>query len=489
MAADISVEILSENAALRIYDMVWTGTNYIAVGGTSGAEVWTSTDGISWTSRTVPTSSYNLLRVAYGNGIAAALSDDMLIYSTDRGTTWTKQTSYVSPYAMSPSIAFWSKTNTFYILVFGTLYKTTDFSSLTACLNTSNGYPHTIITSDSALWALADHTNYPSIYTSSDGINFSDLGTFAYSIYVWKGICIDESYLCFSDPTDTNTIVFVYNLTTHTSSSAGAFRKSCAIAYDGFQPVIVGVYYSAAESGIYDWNTSAGTFDVIENSAGKTYYTILYREDLDIFIAAGDGIVSKLTRQSAAISRIEISPKTKYMKPGMSEQFIVTAIRVNGTTKDITSQSTFASSNTGVAPISSAGLAKAVAVGMTQITATYEGMTDTALIVVQNVLPSSSGEIVAFAANSGAYRSMEYKTKRYKFKPASLSCIKVIADQYPVEVDVVYPSLKRAQSISVTSSKAQRIKSALVDCCEIVIRGNSQVSAVFLASSMDELPL
>jgi hypothetical protein len=296
MAADISVEILSENPALRIYDMVWTGTNYIAVGGTSGAEVWTSTDGISWTSRTVPTSSYSLLRVAYGNGIAAALSDDMLIYSTDRGTTWTKQTSYVSPYVMSPSIAFWSKTNTFYILVFGTLYKTTDFSSLTACLNTSKGYPDTIITSDSALWALADSYNYPSIYTSSDGINFSNLGMFAYSIDVWKGICIDESYLCFSAPTRTNT-VFVYNLTTHTSSIAGAFRKSWAIAYDGFQPVIVGVYYSAAESGIYDWNTSAGTFDVIENSAGKTYYTILYREDLDIFIAAGDSVVAKFTRR------------------------------------------------------------------------------------------------------------------------------------------------------------------------------------------------
>jgi hypothetical protein len=182
-------------------------------------------------------------------------------------------------------------------------------------------------------------------------------------------------------------------------------------------------------------------------------------------------------------SEISIVPKTKYMNVGDSQQLTV----YNGTV-DVTSSATFSSSNSGVASVTSGGLVRSISTGMSSITATVGEFTATALIVVQYALPQNS-QIVSFASRHGVYRSMEYKSKRYKFKPASLSCIKVIADQYPVEIDVIFPSLKRAQSVSITSSRAQRIKSALVDCCEVVIRGNSQVSAVFLASSMDELPL
>jgi len=186
---------------------------------------------------------------------------------------------------------------------------------------------------------------------------------------------------------------------------------------------------------------------------------------------------------------ISISPKTKYLKPGESQQITVTGVSSNGSSADITADVTLSSSAESVATISASGVVKALSVGMAGLTATYGALSATALIVVQNVLPETSGQIVSFAARNGVYRSMEYKTKRYKFRLASLSCIKVIADKYPVEIDVIYPSIKRAQSVSITSSRAQRIKSALVDCCEVVIRGNSQVSAVFLASSMDELPL
>lgn len=187
---------------------------------------------------------------------------------------------------------------------------------------------------------------------------------------------------------------------------------------------------------------------------------------------------------------IRITPKNKYLRPGASQQYVVYGTYPDGYEEDITVGITgWSSSNSGVASISSGGLAKGIAVGKTSITATLGALSVTALVIIQAVLPRTEGQIVAFAAQSGIYRSFEYKTKRYRFSKQSLSVIKVIADRYPIDIDIIYPGFPRGQSVRITSGRPQRIRSFLVDSCEIIIRGSAQVSAVFLASSMKELPL
>jgi len=71
----------------------------VAVGGTGGtgpADIYTSTDGITWTKRTTPGTTYVLFDVMYGNGVWIAVGNDSsgnehIIRSTD-GITWSAVT-------------------------------------------------------------------------------------------------------------------------------------------------------------------------------------------------------------------------------------------------------------------------------------------------------------------------------------------------------------------------------------------------------------
>jgi len=110
---------------------------------------------------------------------------------------------------------------------------------------------------------------------------------------------------------------------------------------------------------------------------------------------------------------------------------------------------------------------------------------------IPNEIPvqTVSGNIVAFSNLSGRSRNAEYTSKRYAFPFTSLSVIKVLADKYPVDVDVVYPAIPMTMTVRVLSAKPQRIKSLLVDSCEIKFLTSSKITAIFLASSMGEIPI
>jgi hypothetical protein len=190
------------------------------------------------------------------------------------------------------------------------------------------------------------------------------------------------------------------------------------------------------------------------------------------------------------IVSMRIFPGSKYLLPGGSQQCAVYGAWDDGHEEDITSSITsWESSGPAIAPVSFSGLVKALTIGRTAIKASLGDLSATALFVVQVVLPQANGKIIAFASRPDVYRSFEYKTKRYQFRKQSISVIMVVAEHYPVDVDIVYPDIFRTQSVRVTSEKPQRVKSFLVESCEVTIRGNSQVSAIFLASSMGELPL
>ena len=97
---------------------------------------------------------------------------------------------------------------------------------------------------------------------------------------------------------------------------------------------------------------------------------------------------------TASISSISISPSSASLPLGSTQQFKATAHYSNGTTSDVTTLASWASSVVAVATVSnnagSQGLATSVATGTTSITASYQGHTSVpaALTVTSAVLVS-----------------------------------------------------------------------------------------------------
>jgi uncharacterized protein YjdB len=67
---------------------------------------------------------------------------------------------------------------------------------------------------------------------------------------------------------------------------------------------------------------------------------------------------------------------------GGTAQFTALAVMSDGTSQDVTSSSTWSSSNTGVATVSSTGLVTGVAVGTVTVQATYTNVIGTDAISV-----------------------------------------------------------------------------------------------------------
>ena len=88
-----------------------------------------------------------------------------------------------------------------------------------------------------------------------------------------------------------------------------------------------------------------------------------------------------------------------------------------------------------------------------------------------------------------AYRSIDYKSARKKFQPTAFGAIKVIADTYPLSLDIIYPSIPFTIAVTVISEKPARIPKQLVDTCEVRVYGSSEVTAIFLATRLEELPI
>ncbi len=97
--------------------------------------------------------------------------------------------------------------------------------------------------------------------------------------------------------------------------------------------------------------------------------------------ATKDGVTSqKLTITVIALSSVTVTPAAPVtLTIGASQQYRVTGINWDGSTADISSQVTWASDTPAAATISSTGLATAVGVGTTNITAAVSGITSRAI--------------------------------------------------------------------------------------------------------------
>jgi hypothetical protein len=100
-----------------------------------------------------------------------------------------------------------------------------------------------------------------------------------------------------------------------------------------------------------------------------------------------------LTVTSATATSLTVTPAAPSVPIGLTTQFAASGTFSDGTTQDITFDASWASSAPNVATVGDAaankGLAKAVAVGATTITATFEGASGTALLTVTQVVLQS----------------------------------------------------------------------------------------------------
>jgi hypothetical protein len=60
-------------AAYNWYDVVWSGTQFVAVAGSGTKRVMTSSNGIDWVGQTTPTPAGVWYAITYGNGLYVAV--------------------------------------------------------------------------------------------------------------------------------------------------------------------------------------------------------------------------------------------------------------------------------------------------------------------------------------------------------------------------------------------------------------------------------
>lgn len=128
------------------------------------------------------------------------------------------------------------------------------------------------------------------------------------------------------------------------------------------------------------WNSSAPTVAAISATGlatavaqGKTTITATL---------GGISGTTTITVTSGMLTSISITPPTPSIKVGTTQPFAVTGTFSDGSSSDITSLVAWNSSNTSVASINSNGLATAVAVGTTTISAIVAGISGTATLTV-----------------------------------------------------------------------------------------------------------
>ena len=98
-----------------------------------------------------------------------------------------------------------------------------------------------------------------------------------------------------------------------------------------------------------------------------------------------DVVLSATAPPPPTLSSIAVTPANQTITIGATQQYTATGTYSDGSTQNLTSQAAWTSSNTGVASITSAGLATGVSAGSTTITATLSGVTGSTGLTVQAV--------------------------------------------------------------------------------------------------------
>ena len=101
------------------------------------------------------------------------------------------------------------------------------------------------------------------------------------------------------------------------------------------------------------------------------------------------------------------------------------------------------------------------------------------------------GGTVIIYGSSLPLRNGMYTSNRFKFRPTRFGAIKVLSGVYPITVTIAYPNLGSSQTVIITSENPQRLAlpATLVDCMEVSVTFANELTAIFIATTMAELPL
>jgi hypothetical protein len=197
---------------------------------------------------------------------------------------------------------------------------------------------------------------------------------------------------CSSTPTSTSTPI-----TTLTPA-----LSSIVITSDASTNLPVAFTRQFTATGTYaDSSTEDITYQVTWISSDTNIATISYglatgkTEGNTNITATLSGITSPIITlmiiPTPMLSSIAVTPTTlDNLEVGSTQQFTATGTYVEGSTNDITSQVTWASSDTNIATISSAGLATGKAVGSTNITAALSGIKSPVVTIIVKAITLSS---------------------------------------------------------------------------------------------------
>jgi hypothetical protein len=103
--------------------------------------------------------------------------------------------------------------------------------------------------------------------------------------------------------------------------------------------------------------------------------------------------------QAGLVTAIVITPAAPSIAAGQTQQFAATAVFSDGSSFDVSSLATWASSNTAVATVNSSGLATALTAGTTTISATFLGVTGSTVLTVNHFAIVSGNYTTTSAAS------------------------------------------------------------------------------------------
>ena len=153
------------------------------------------------------------------------------------------------------------------------------------------------------------------------------------------------------------------------------------------------------------WSSSQPGLVTVSNATGSAGLVVGAALGSSIITAtSANGIVatSPVTVTAAILAAIQITPDNQTVANGLTQQFVATGTYTDGSTQDLTSQVTWAASNTAAATVSNAtgsnGLASTAGVGVTTVSATLGSVSggtafnvSAATLVSIQVTPNSPG--------------------------------------------------------------------------------------------------
>ncbi|MCP5495770.1 MAG: Ig-like domain-containing protein [Leptospiraceae bacterium] len=256
--------------------------------------------------------------------------------------------------------------------------------------------------------SIAKGTNkqFVAMGTFSDGstLDISDMVTWTSSLTDIAGVSNVSGSEGYAQSLTTGTSKITAALGSVTGSAnltiTSATLSSISVS-PGSATIVAGTTQQFTATGIYSDGTSQDITDVVSWSSaneviamasnisgnnGLTYGDSAGTVGITATLDGVSGSANLTVNPAVTLSSISVTPATKSIAKGLTQQYTATAIYSDGTNQDVTNSATWSSGTTSTATISNAsgtqGLATSANTGSTVISATWNGKTGNANLTV-----------------------------------------------------------------------------------------------------------